>query len=415
MTFFKSKISSGYIKTDMNTGQPQIILSQTYAIDLEHTLETMQPIHLLCLGSTGSGKTYHCARPNILACDTDYVVLDPRNELCSQTEETLIAHNYRVFIVGTENNSANSIPDPVLFAKDASDIHELAVFLVKDFHQNNPSDDPFFETAEIKTLSLLLTKEKMENKRTGNCFAEVAKRLTNPESDELHTFLTPNENDEEYVQEWYRDYLRLPENVRTFVFISLSNLLDRYSEICFSKYDPITDFIKEKGQKALFLQPSLFDETFTVFFDFFLKKVISIQVENFSRTKIMPDRWTKVILDELTTLKMIPWADQILNAYQQKAKIAFISVAQCLDQLEVWKKMMNMPEANLNPISHIALFLSQAYMDRRTVSALQEKGYINKKASSERLLKDTRGSANYVLFSERSSQNSNITVDRKFF
>lgn len=56
MTFFKSKISSGYIKTDMNTGHPQIILSKKYAIDLEHTLETMQPIHLLCLGSARSGK-----------------------------------------------------------------------------------------------------------------------------------------------------------------------------------------------------------------------------------------------------------------------------------------------------------------------------------------------------------------------
>ena len=133
------------------------ILTQNVSIGLDGH-KHRRNLNVLVCGGSGAGKTRFFAKPNIMNCNTSYVVLDPKGELLKDTGKLLSEEaGYDVKVFDLINMDKSHCYNPFVYLRNDNDIQRLVTNLFKNTTpKGSQSQDPFWDQAATMLLLALI-------------------------------------------------------------------------------------------------------------------------------------------------------------------------------------------------------------------------------------------------------------------
>ena len=114
-------------------------------------------VNTIVIGGSGSGKTRFYAKPNILQCNTSYVVLDPKGEILRSTGYLLENKGYVIKVIDLIDMSKSLGYNPFHYIQSDTDILKLITNLIRNTTpKSSQTNDPFWEKSEIALLEALM-------------------------------------------------------------------------------------------------------------------------------------------------------------------------------------------------------------------------------------------------------------------
>ena len=105
----------------------------------------LRPQNVLVVGGSGAGKTYSYCKPNVMQCNTSYVVLDPKGEIVRDTGHLLEQNGYEVRVLDLINMEKSHCYNPFVYLKTDNDVQKLVTNLFKSTTPKGSStNDPFW-------------------------------------------------------------------------------------------------------------------------------------------------------------------------------------------------------------------------------------------------------------------------------
>lgn len=149
-----SSISKKY--TDKADKFHNLILTQTMRLGL-NAKKHRRNLNVLVVGGSGAGKTRFYAKPNLMMCNTSFVIADPKGEMLRSVAPLLLEQGYdvKVFNLITPENSDGY--NPFVYIRSDEDVIKLITNLIQNTTPKNASqNDPFWEKSEIALDSALM-------------------------------------------------------------------------------------------------------------------------------------------------------------------------------------------------------------------------------------------------------------------
>ena len=145
-----SKISRKY--SDREEPSKNKILTRNVAIGLDGR-KHMRNLNVLVCGGSGSGKTRFYAKPNIMNCNTSFVVTDPKGEILRDTGNMLLRKGYDIKVIDLINMERSHCYNPFVYIRDDNDIQTLVTSLFKNTTpKGTQTQDPFWDNAAMMLL-----------------------------------------------------------------------------------------------------------------------------------------------------------------------------------------------------------------------------------------------------------------------
>lgn len=114
-------------------------------------------LNVLVVGGSGSGKTRFYAKPNLMQCNTSFVILDPKGELLRDTGELLKQKKYIVKIIDLINMERSHCYNPFVYLHNDNDVQKLVTNLFKNTTpKGSLSSEPFWDQAAMMLLLSLM-------------------------------------------------------------------------------------------------------------------------------------------------------------------------------------------------------------------------------------------------------------------
>ena len=149
-----SKVSKKY--KDNRDRFNNLILSQNLALSLNAKLHRRN-LNVLIVGGSGAGKTRFYAKPNILQCNTSFIILDPKGELVRSTAPLLLEKGYDVKVFNLINPEDSDGYNPFSYIRKDEDVIKLISNLIQNTTPKNASqNDPFWQQSEIALDTALM-------------------------------------------------------------------------------------------------------------------------------------------------------------------------------------------------------------------------------------------------------------------
>ena len=133
-----------------------ILFSQTMRIGL-NAKKHRRNLNVLVVGGSGAGKTRFYAKPNIMQCNTSFIVADPKGEMLRSVAPLLLEKGYdvKVFNLITPSNSDGY--NPFTYIRTDEDVIKLITNLIQNTTPKNAQqNDPFWEKSEIALDTALM-------------------------------------------------------------------------------------------------------------------------------------------------------------------------------------------------------------------------------------------------------------------
>lgn len=113
---------------------------------------------ILFFGSSGSGKHFYYTGPNIMQCNTSYVVTDPSGGLYQQYGKFLEDKGYKVRCLNLIHMDEGSHYNPFRYIRNDKDIESLVkALLINTTPPEAPISIPLYEKGETALLAGLIT------------------------------------------------------------------------------------------------------------------------------------------------------------------------------------------------------------------------------------------------------------------
>lgn len=114
-------------------------------------------LNTIVIGGSGAGKTRFYAKPNILQCNTSFVVLDPKGEIIRSVGHLLEAKDYVIKVIDLIDMSKSLGYNPFHYIQNDKDILKLITNLIRNTTPKGSStNDPFWEKSETALLEALM-------------------------------------------------------------------------------------------------------------------------------------------------------------------------------------------------------------------------------------------------------------------
>ncbi len=138
------------------------LLTQNVRIGLDGR-KHLRNLNVVVVGGSGAGKTRFYCKPNIMQCNTSFVVLDPKGEILRDTGNLLVAQGYEIKVLDLINLSKSHCFNPFMYLRDDKDVLKLVSNLIRNTTPKGAkSSDPFWEKAETALLEALILYLKYE-------------------------------------------------------------------------------------------------------------------------------------------------------------------------------------------------------------------------------------------------------------
>ena len=133
-----------------------LLFSQTMRIGL-NAKKHRRNLNVLVVGGSGAGKTRFYAKPNIMQCNSSFIIADPKGEMLRSVAPLLLENGYdvKVFNLITPQNSDGY--NPFTYIRTDEDVMRLITNLIQNTTPKNAQqNDPFWEKSEIALDTALM-------------------------------------------------------------------------------------------------------------------------------------------------------------------------------------------------------------------------------------------------------------------
>ena len=120
-------------------------------------IKPMLNLNMIILGGSGTGKSRFFVKPNLLQCNTSFVVTDPSGELVESCGKMLMRHGYEIRVFNLNDMKHSSNYNPFHYLRDSTGV----------INSNNV----------IKMINVFMTNTKAEGMSGGEQFWDDATRL----------------------------------------------------------------------------------------------------------------------------------------------------------------------------------------------------------------------------------------------
>ena len=142
--------------TDKKESMNNLILSKRLRLSL-NAKSHRRNLNVLVVGGSGAGKTRFYAKPNIMQCNTSFVIADPKGEMLRSTAPLLIEQGYDVKVFNLINPKDSDGYNPFTYIRNDEDVIKLITNLIQNTTPKNAGNqDPFWEKSEIALDTALM-------------------------------------------------------------------------------------------------------------------------------------------------------------------------------------------------------------------------------------------------------------------
>lgn len=132
------------------------ILSQNMRLSMDSSITKLNN-NLLCIGGSGTGKSFRLVKPNGYSCKCNHVFLDPKGELLRSIGNYLKSIGYRVRVLNLVDMEKSDGYNPFAYIRKDEDIIKLITNLIANTTPKNSNpNDPFWEKAEGMFLQAIM-------------------------------------------------------------------------------------------------------------------------------------------------------------------------------------------------------------------------------------------------------------------
>lgn len=145
-------------------------------------------LNTIVIGGSGAGKTRYYAKPNLMQCNSSFVVLDPKSEILRDTGHLLEKEGYVIRIIDLIDMTRSHCYNPFHYLQGDNDILKLITNLIRNTTpKGSQTNDPFWEkseTALLQALMLYLFHEAPEEEQNFSMVMEMIAAAEVKEDDE---------------------------------------------------------------------------------------------------------------------------------------------------------------------------------------------------------------------------------------
>lgn len=230
------KVNKKYhqIPNDMNK-----ILTKNLSIGLD-TRKHRRNLNVLVCGGSGASKTRGYAKPNIMQCNTSFVVLDPKGEIIRDTGYLLESKGYKIKVLDLINMEKSNCYNPFVYLKNDNDVQKLVTNLFKaTTPKGSQSSDPFWDTAASMLLLALIFYLKYEAPEEEQNFSMVMEMLRAGDvKEDDDNYISPLDilfsqlemkNPDHIAVKYYRDYHSGSAKTLKSIQITLASRLEKFN------------------------------------------------------------------------------------------------------------------------------------------------------------------------------------------
>lgn len=132
------------------------LFTQKTRMDIHGKIKNVN-LHTVVIGGSGAGKTRFYAKPNIMQCNTSFVVLDPKGEIIRSVGYLLEENGYEVKVIDLIDMSKSLGYNPFHYIQSDKDVLKLITNLIRNTTPKGSStNDPFWEKSETALLEALM-------------------------------------------------------------------------------------------------------------------------------------------------------------------------------------------------------------------------------------------------------------------
>ena len=153
------------------------LMTQNVSIGL-NAKKHRRHLNTLVCGGSGAGKTRFYCKPNLMQCNSSFVILDPKGEIVRDVGKLLEAKGYEIKVLDLISMEKSHCYNPFVYLQNDNDIQRLVTNLFKSTTpKGSQSNDPFWDTAASMLLLALVFYLHYEAPEDEQNFAMIMEML----------------------------------------------------------------------------------------------------------------------------------------------------------------------------------------------------------------------------------------------
>lgn len=215
------------------------LLTQNVIIGL-NAKKHLRNLNTIVVGGSGAGKSRFYAKPNLMQCNTSFVVLDPKGELLRDTGSLLKSQGYVIRVLNLIDMPTSDCYNPFVYLNNENDVQKLVTNLFKaTTPSGSQAQDPFWDTAAKMLLSAFIFYLLSEAEPEEQNFEMVMELLRAADIDEDNPqaisrtdmlFRELEEREPEHIAvKYYKDYHKGAGKTLKSIQVTLATRLEKFN------------------------------------------------------------------------------------------------------------------------------------------------------------------------------------------